>query len=284
MREGRVLVTGAAGRLGSAVLAEAARRGRATNALDRRAPDEPAGARVVIGEAADVEAVREALDGVEGVIHLAAIPSPLLASAEEVFCNNSAATFTVLEQAAAAGVRRCVLASSYSATGLPYSPRRLHPAYVPIDEELPLQVEDPYALSKQVDELTAAMMWYRHGLSSVALRLPFLGRLEDEIPRRAEQVRADPGPLSTELWMYLDVQDAARACLDALQHAPEGAHVVGLAAPETLASEATLELLERYHPGVRVRAPLPGRSAPINLWRARAWFGFHAERIWRPVA
>ncbi|MDA8297357.1 MAG: NAD(P)-dependent oxidoreductase [Actinomycetota bacterium] len=283
MSNGRVLVTGAAGRLGSAVLAELARRSRAVTALDRRGPAEPAGARVVIGEVADVAAVREALEGVEGVIHLAAIPSPLLASAEEVFCHNSAATFTVLEQAAVAGVRRCVLASSYSATGLPYSPRRLHPAYVPIDESLPLQVEDPYALSKQVDELTAAMMWYRHGLSSVALRLPFLGHLEDEIARRAEAAAADPGPLGTELWMYLDVDDAARACLDALDRAPEGAHVAGVAAPETLASEATLELLERYHPGVRVRAPLPGRAAPIDLSRARALFDFRAERIWRPV-
>lgn len=279
-----MLVTGAAGRLGSAVLAELARRNRAVTALDRRAPEGLAKARIVIGEAGDVATVREALAGVEEVIHLAAIPSPLLASAEEVFCHNSAATFTVLEQAAVAGVRRCVLASSYSATGLPYSPRRLHPAYVPIDENLPLQVEDPYALSKQVDELTAAMMWYRHGLSSVALRLPFLGRLEDEIARRAEQVASDPGPLSTELWMYLDLDDAARACLDALERAPDGAHVVGIAAPETLAGEATLDLLERYHPGVRVRAPLPGRSAPIDLWRARALFDFRAERIWQPVA
>ena len=45
------------------------------------------------------------------------------------------------------------LASSFSATGLPWAARPRHPAYLPVDEGLPLQNEDPYGLSKQVDEV-----------------------------------------------------------------------------------------------------------------------------------
>lgn len=37
-----------------------------------------------------------------------------------------------------------------------------------MDEKLPLQIEDPYGLSKQVDEATALMMPRRHGLTLVA--------------------------------------------------------------------------------------------------------------------
>ena len=77
--------------------------------------------------------------------------------------------------------------------GLTFAPMMRHPAYLPIDEQVPLQVEDPYAHSKQVDELTSELMWKRHGMTVVALRLPFLGGLADTIATRAERVAIDPG-------------------------------------------------------------------------------------------
>jgi nucleoside-diphosphate-sugar epimerase len=51
---------------------------------------------------------------------------------------------------------------------LPWATGILHPAYLPMDEKLPLQIEDPYGVSKQVDEATALMMPRRHGLTVVA--------------------------------------------------------------------------------------------------------------------
>jgi hypothetical protein len=49
----------------------------------------------------------------------------------------------VLEQAAQAGFRRAVIASSFAISGLPFAATRRLPAYMPIDEELPLQIEGP---------------------------------------------------------------------------------------------------------------------------------------------
>jgi nucleoside-diphosphate-sugar epimerase len=71
----RVLVTGAAGLVGSAVLESLATLGRATAALILQPADVPAD-RVLVGDALDGWVVAEAMTGADAVVHLAAIPSP----------------------------------------------------------------------------------------------------------------------------------------------------------------------------------------------------------------
>ncbi|MEU8269581.1 NAD(P)-dependent oxidoreductase [Sphaerisporangium sp. NPDC049002] len=276
----RILVTGAAGRLGRATLGLLAHEGVPATALDLDDPGDLPADRVVTGSAGDVSAVRAALEGVDTVIHCAALAAPSLGTPEQVFAGNTRATFVVLEEAAQAGVRRAVIASSFSVLGLPWSSRELHPAYVPIDEALPLQVEDPYALSKQVDEATAAMMARRYGMDSVALRFPLLGGPADQLPGRAASYAADPRTGAHELWTYLDTRDAARANWLAATRPVTGAHVLFVAAPTTLAPQPTEALLDRFHPGAERRAPLPGRAAPIDVSAAAALLGFHAEHLY----
>ncbi|GAA3673029.1 NAD(P)-dependent oxidoreductase [Nonomuraea antimicrobica] len=275
----RVLVTGAAGSLGRATLDLLARHQVAATGLDLRDPGGLPLDRMVVGSAGDPETVRRAMEGVTAVIHLAAIPAPSLGTPEEVFCGNTRATFVVLEEAARAGVRRAALASSMSALGLAWADRVLHPAYVPIDEEIPLQVEDPYALSKQADELTAAMMSRRHGMTTVALRYPRLGGTEDKLQQTAEAWAVDPGAGARELWCYLDVRDAARAAWLAVTRPIEGHHVVAVTAPNTLMSEPTEELLAVFHPDSERRAPLPDRAVPVDLRAAERVLGFTAEYV-----
>jgi nucleoside-diphosphate-sugar epimerase len=267
----RVLVTGAAGRLGSAVLRVLAAQGVAVVGLDRQ---DPGGTdKFLTGSAGDVDLVAKAVAGVDTVIHLAAIPAPHLGTPEDVFVGNASATFVVLDQAARAGVGRAVIASSLSITGLPFAPHPAAPDYVPIDEAMPLQVADPYALSKQADEATAAMVARRDGMAVVALRFPKLGT-PDFLAAFAEEYRTDPGSGAHELWSYLDVRDAATACWLGLTAPVSGAHALYLAAPETLSPYPTEDLLARYLPGVPRRAPLPGRRVPIDTSAATALLGF----------
>jgi nucleoside-diphosphate-sugar epimerase len=276
----RVLVTGAGGQLGRAVLADLASRDIAVTALERAAAPDLAADRLVVGSASDPETVRDALADVDAVIHLAALREPSLGTAEEVFCGNTSATFTVLEQAAQAGVRRAAIASSYALIGLPFARRERWPAYLPVDELIPPQIEDPYALSKRVDELAGEMMWWRHGLSVCALRFPYLGSLDDDLPVRAAEFdeRLELG--ATELWTYLENRDAARACVAALTEPPPGFHVVGLAAPETLVAYPTEQLLDRFYPHVPRRTSFPGRAAAIDTSRARALLRWSPEHLW----
>ncbi|TMR23821.1 NAD(P)-dependent oxidoreductase [Nonomuraea turkmeniaca] len=271
----RVLVTGAAGRIGRALLDLLEQQGIPANVLVLENPGDLKADLVVEGTATDPHAVRAALAGVEAVIHLAAIPSPERHPAEEVFATNTQATYTVLEQAGRAGIMRACTASSTAISGLPFAARALHPPYAPVDEEQPPLPEDPYALSKQVDELTAHMMTRRHGMSVAALRLPYVGGFDERLLDFAGRCELDPGLHAAGLWAYLETRDAARACLLGL--GLDGFHVITVAAPETLVSHPTEDLLRRFHPTTDIRRPLPGRTVPLDLTKATALLGFSAE-------
>jgi nucleoside-diphosphate-sugar epimerase len=278
-RPGRVLVTGASGRLGRAVVDHLHAQGVTVTALELADDPKLPVDRLVVGSATDPAAVTDALSGVDAVIHCAAIPSPTLGTPLEVFSGNTQATFVVLHTAGTAGVRRAAIASSYSITGLPFTRDGVdpHPDYLPIDEALPQRVEESYGLSKQVDEATAAMMCQRFGLTVVALRYPYLGAPEDRLADLAARYVDRPETGARELWAYLDLRDAARAAWLAVTRPLTGFHAFYLAAPQILSARPTAELVERYHPDVPLRAPLPGRQVPMDLSAARELLGFTAE-------
>ena len=271
----RVLVTGAAGRIGTAVLALLAGRGIPATALDPR-PCPPSSAdRTVLGDARDPAVVDEALRDATAVIHLAAIPNPLDDPDEVIFGQNTQATFTVLNRAGRAGLRHAAIASSYAISGLPFARVPLRMPYLPIDTGLPLQTTDPYALSKRIDEVTAEMIHRRYGMSVVALRLPYVAD-EHALARMAARFAPAPERGAADVWSYLDVWDAARALVAALRPARPGNHVLYVAAPETIATQPTEWLLERFHPGVP-RPRFEGHAVPIDLAPARELLDFTAE-------
>jgi nucleoside-diphosphate-sugar epimerase len=272
----RVLVTGAAGQVGRAVLADLLSAGTAVTALTLDDPGDLKADRVVVGDAGDPETVRQALADVDAVIHLAALPSPKLSTPEGVFTGNTRATFTVLEEAGRAGVRSAAVAGSICVLGLVWAAGPLHPDYLPLDEGTPVQVEDPYGLSKQADEATAAMMARRHGMNVVALRFPYLGDAAN-LAARSASFRADPTGGAGDMWAYLDLRDAAAACRLALSPAEPGCHVLFVAAEQTLAPYPTEVLLDTFHPGSERRAGFAGRDVPIVLDPARRMIGFTAR-------
>ncbi len=275
----RILVTGAFGLIGSAVLDTLRANGIAISALSVVEPSEDVEVdRVFVGDAGDVDLVRLALADVDAVVHLAALPSPDHGTGVEVFAGNTRATFVVLDEAGKAGIRRAVIASSYSILGLPFAPRELHPPYFPLDDATPLQVEDPYALSKEVDEATARMVARRYGMDVVAMRFPFVcddARRADRLSRTL----ADPGMAAREAWAYLDVRDAAEATWRGLSASVTGMRSVFLAAPEILAPYPTEDLIRKYHADAEIRRPLPGRAVPIDVEPAQRLLGFTARHV-----
>jgi nucleoside-diphosphate-sugar epimerase len=276
----RVLVTGAEGRIGSATCERLTSVGARVTAFSLPREDAPtvAAERVLHGDTRDDEAVREALDGVELVVHLAAIPSPELADWTTVFSTNVVSTFTVLAHAGEQGVRRAVIASSINAYGGPYNSHDVRPAYYPLDEQLPADLDDPYSLSKFTDERTAEMASRHWGIDVIALRFP-LTAARDVLLEHAGQAAADPEQGATEGWSYLDARDAARAVELSLLSSARGAHAVFVAADDLTVPFPTEALLDRYAPGVpRLRA-FAGREVPINLTRARTLLGFRAQHL-----
>ena len=269
----RVLVTGAEGLVGSAVVAHLRAHGHEITTLTLPDATPHEGVRVVRGDARDPAAVAEAADGAGAVVHLAAFPNPWIAPAAEVFANNAPATFAVLWTAAERGVRRFAIASSVNATGLLMNPHRPLPPRYPIDEAIPADIADPYSLSKQVDELTLRAVCRRFGASGVALRLPLMISSGNADALRARNTER-PADGAGDGWGWLDVRDGAEAFRLAVTVDYDGAHVVHVAAPDTFGDTPTEELLARHAPRVPRRAAYPGRTAPIDTRRARDLLGF----------
>lgn len=272
----RILVTGAAGDVGSQVVRELLQHGHQVDALVLPGQSPPEGVdQVHAGDCTDPSVVARACAGIEGVAHLAAIPAPIRPP-DEVFGTNTRATHAVLEAAGAAGVRRAVIAASVSVIGLAFGRRHLRPAYLPLDEDHPVLAEDPYALSKQVDELTAAMMHRRWGLDVLALRMPFVGSGE-RLAQRVTQGNQDPGSLTNDLWGYLHTEDAAAAFRVGLEASLSGCHVANVAAPDTVCDLSTEELLSRFLPEVPLRRRIIGRRTVLSLDRAEVLLGWRAR-------
>ena len=110
-----LLVTGATGYLGSALVKFLSEEGRPVRALVRseeRARVLPAGVDLVFGDLADAGSLERAMQGCEGVFHLAASLGPL---PEDTRRANVDGTARVLAAAIRAGVRRLVHTSSSAA-------------------------------------------------------------------------------------------------------------------------------------------------------------------------
>ncbi|MGO8126710.1 NAD-dependent epimerase/dehydratase family protein, partial [Rhizobium ruizarguesonis] len=85
-------------------------------------------------------------------------------------------------------------ASSINALGCAYNITDFSPQYFPIDEAHPSYTTDPYSFSKQTVEEIGEYYWRRDGISSVALRFPWViaqswFESEDYRARRAAMLR-----------------------------------------------------------------------------------------------
>lgn len=270
----RVLVTGADGKIGRAVVADLTERGVAVTALSREWESPSRADRVITGDATVEVDVARALEGADAVVHLAALAHRDAGRPYEVYRTNTDATFNVLAQAGGRGVARAVIASSINAFGIPMHRKPLLPAYFPIDEQIPYDLDDWYSLSKRSDELTAEMAASHWDMTVVALRFPYVGT--------PEQVRQHAGHVHDqqvrEGWSYIDLSDAAEAIWAGLIAPLTGAHVIGVSAPDTYRPEATADLLAEHAPQVPIRVDIAGRSALIDTTRAAELLGFVAQR------
>jgi nucleoside-diphosphate-sugar epimerase len=276
----KVLVTGAGGALGREVVAHLRGEGWTVRAHDRTPVAADAADEVLTGELLDPGLLDTALEAMDAVVHTAAIPSPNSAPHNEVFGNNTQATYRVLDAAGRHGVGRAVSISSLSALGFAFSAHGTSPDSVPVTEEHPFAGDDVYGLSKYLGEITADAAARRWGTTVVSLRFPFLGT-GDRLRRHLARVHEDPGHDSGGLWGWLDTRDAARAVGAALTAPLTGHTVITVAAPDTTALEPTARLLRRYHPTTRFAEPLDGFAVPFDTRRSRELLGFAARHAWR---
>ncbi len=302
------LVTGGAGYIGAHVTRALTDRGHEVVVLDDlstgardRVPD---GARLVEGSVLDRAALDAALEGVTGVVHVAAKKQVGESVAEPLFYyrENVAGLATLLEACRDHGVGRLVFSSSAATYGMPDVEL--------VTEDTPAVPLSPYGETKLVGEWLLRDCAKAYGMRVVSLRYfnvagaasPDLGDpgVFNLVPlvfqalskgERPKVFGADyPTPDGTCVRDYVHVVDVARAHLAAARVLEEGAEGgtynigrgVGSSVLEVLATVAEVTGLDTAYDVVGRRAGDPARIVAA-VDRIKAELGFVAEHDLREM-
>jgi len=191
----RVLITGAAGNIGRALRAGLRGQYSLLRLLDA-APQEPAeaGEEIVTLDLNDRRASEAAMEGVDAVVHLAAIPHE--ENFDDILEGNITTTYSVFEAARRTGVRRVVFASSNHVIGFYARGETVGP-------DDPVRPDSFYGVSKAFGEVLGRLYADKYGLEVVCLRLGSFA----ERPTTLRQL---------SIWLSpRDCTQLVRCCLDA---------------------------------------------------------------------
>lgn len=194
----KVLITGAAGRIGRTLRAGLKDR-CALRLMDRVQIEDAEVDDVHIGDVADMEWMAEVCQGVDAVVHLAGDPSTG-APWESILEVNIKGTYGAYEGARRGGAQRLVFASSNHATGF-YEQEAIYTT-----PEMPVRPDSLYGVSKSFGEDLARFYVDEYGMKAYCLRIGSFQPDEAVENRRGDRI------LST--WLsYRDAVQLVWRCL-----------------------------------------------------------------------
>ena len=277
----RIAVTGGSGKLGRVVVRELRASGEDVVNLDQHGERGPGFVQVDLrdyGQVVDaIAGVNDQHDGVDALVHLAAIPAPGILSDVATFHNNITATFNVFWAAHRLGIRRIVYASSETVLGLPFD---TPPPYIPVDEEYAARPESVYSLVKHLEEqLAIELVRWDPTLSITALR--FSNVIAPEEYAQFPSFDADARLRKWNLWSYIDARDGAQAVQRALDASIPGFERFIIAAADTVMSRPNAELVAEVFPGVELRDGVGANETLLSIDKARRLLGYAPRFSWR---
>ena len=200
-RRRRILVTGAAGNIGSYFAEHAHDRYELRLMVlpsDDATAIQPFG-EVVTGDLLDLDRMKELCTGIDTVVHLAANPDPS-ATWDSLLQDNIIGTYNVMVAAKATGCRRLIYASSIHAVS----------GYLPdvqVKTSEPINPGDLYGVTKCFGEAMGRYMAEQEGLSVIALRI---GAFQ---PR--ESALGEQGIAMLDAWVsQRDLHQLIERCID----------------------------------------------------------------------
>jgi len=277
----RILVTGGSGKLGTAVVSGLTEAGHSAVNLDIAGERGPGFLRIDLtdyGQVVDAfSGVDDKYDGVDAVVHLAAIPAGGIHADSATFHNNMTATFNVFQAARRAGIATIVYASSETLLGIPLD---IDPAYLPLDEEFPSRPESMYAVTKHLEEeLAQKLVRWDPELSITALR--FSNVMVESDYAAFEEFQDDPGLRRWNAWGYIDARDGAQAVLKALELSAPGFDRFIIAAADTVMRTPSADLAATGFPGVELTRAVAGNESLLSIEKARRVLGYEPQHSWR---
>jgi nucleoside-diphosphate-sugar epimerase len=253
----KILVTGGSGSIGIRVVDDL-KSEHAITVFDIAEPH-TASCRHISGSILDPEALRETMQGMDVVIHLAG--GHQSTDPHEVFGINAQGTFNVLESMARAGVTRLIHASSDSAFGLVFRKTHFCPEAFPIIEEMDPMPQDSYGLAKLAAENICRGYGKAYGIRSICLRHCWVwsrdsGGVDHYADRSEIAAKGDDGRETWlnigRLWGYVDISDVVKAYHLALGRIDDVEHeVLFLSAADTFTEEKSLDLITEYFPDTK---------------------------------
>jgi nucleoside-diphosphate-sugar epimerase len=278
----RIVVTGGSGKLGRACVTDLLEHGYDVVNIDTALPAQRNCPFVKtdledLGQTIEVlSQVDDRFDGVDGVVHLAAIPAPGLQPNGVLFRTNAMTTYNVFEAARRLKIRNVVWASSETLLGLPLD---IPPQRIPIDEECEPRPETAYSLSKLVgEEIAKQFCRWDPELKIIGLR--FSNVFE---PSEYGVFPFDDKPASRKwnLWGYIDARDGAQAVRRALEAPLKGADHFIIANADTVMTRSNRELVAEFFPGVPFTEPKGPNDTLLSIDKARRLLGYEPQFSWR---
>ncbi len=283
----KIAVTGGSGKAGRAVVRDLHERGHQVLNIDvvpspeSSHPDDPIPflkADVTdFGQALEALSGSHTLPGIEAIVHLAAIPSPVHATPDQVFRTNITSTHAVFSAAARLGLARVVWASSETTLGLPFEQP---PDYAPVDEPH-VRPETSYALSKVLSEEMARQFHRWHGTTIIGLRFSNIMVRSDY--ERFPGFWDDPHLRKWNLWGYVDESHVAESVRRALEARIEGTDNFIIAAADTVMKRPSRELMAEVFPSVPVADRVDGTETLLDIAHAREVLGYAPAFSWREL-
>ena len=200
----KYLVTGGAGFIGSNIAHELIKRGEQVRIIDNfstgfrsNLTEIQDSIELIDGDIRDFWTVREAVEGIDYILHQAALPSVPRSIANPLTSNNVNVdgTLNLLEAARMANVKRFVTASSSAVYG--------DTPVLPKHEEMKRNPLSPYAITKLTNEEYCRVYYELYGLETVCLRyFNIFGPRQDPnsqysavIPKFISALRSDKAPI-----------------------------------------------------------------------------------------
>jgi len=252
-----VLVTGASGFLGAAVVERLAARGHRTIGLDP-APSIGVVHRHVRDDLSDRKRLETLLrdEKISHVLHCGGVSGPMVMCDDpaRVMDINVAGSLDLLQASLASGVKTFVYCLSVSAVGNFYEDK-------PIDDDHPLRPASAYGSSKAAVDMVLHGLWGRVPLDLCSLRFTSIYGsarrarfVVDDIVAAALTGETAPVDLATD-WPYIYIDDAADAAVAACFSTSRRQLYYFIAYPEQI----TLEEL------ARAAGKSAGRPAQLNI-------------------
>jgi nucleoside-diphosphate-sugar epimerase len=276
----RIVITGAAGKLGTEIMGLLSEEGHRVEGVDRL-PSKALTAPLHLFDLRDPSGLHDLLDGADAVVHAAAIPLRGGISAEEVIENNVGGTINVAEASRLTGVRVFIYASSIQVIGSEVGRGSGPPqvAYLPLDGRSPANPRGAYAIGKSVEETIVRRLLPLSGISCYSLRFPWLvrgsggsasGHPLNPWWRGERRVRVEQG------FSYLSFGDAARLVRSCI-HASLPGYRTYLPALSAVPPSLVPRYLRRYYK----RVPL--KISPRKLRSLVDISAIERETRWTPL-